>query len=108
MSWYAIRTIYHFGIKPNDINIFEERVVVFEGASWDEVMAKASAEADSYTSETGFPHHPDQSGYEQDGDALIDGYEVWSALFESSLSLSEFCAARYKAFEYVPPLGNPG
>ncbi|MCC6561756.1 MAG: hypothetical protein IT478_10390 [Xanthomonadales bacterium] len=74
MSWYAIRTVYHFATKPNDVNVFEERIVVFEGSNWDEAMAKATVEADAYSAETGFARHPDQSGYEQDGDALIDGY----------------------------------
>ena len=73
-SWYAIRTVYHFGTKPNDVNVFEERIVVFEGGNWDEAMTKAAVEAHTYSTETGFARHPDQSGYEQDGDALIDGY----------------------------------
>jgi len=59
MSWYAIRTVYHFATKPNDVNVFEERIVVFEGSNWDEAMAKAAAEADSYSSETGFAQHSD-------------------------------------------------
>ena len=40
--------------------------------------------------------------YEQDGDALIDGYEVWSELFESAESLEEFHQSRYGKYEYHP------
>ena len=40
--------------------------------------------------------------YIQDGDALIDGYEVWSELYESRQSLADFYEARYTACDYTP------
>jgi hypothetical protein len=103
MPWYAIRTVYLFGQKPDGVtNVFEERVVAFEAASWDEANAKGDAESTAYAEVNGFEAHPEQSGYEQDGAALVDGYEVWSELFEAPLGLDEFYARRYEAYAFEP------
>ena len=101
MPWYAIRSVYHFGVK-SDVNVFEERVVTFEAASWSEAHQKGALESVEYARQNDVTAHPEQSGYEQDGAALIDGYEVWSELFESSLSLEDFYARRYADYEYTP------
>jgi hypothetical protein len=102
MPWYAIRTVYLFGQKPDGTNVFEERVVAFEAASWDEANAKGDAESTAYADANGFEAHPEQSGYEQDGAALVDGYEVWSELFEARLGLEEFYQQRYAAYDFEP------
>lgn len=102
MAWYAIRTLYAVRTKGDGTHVFEERVVVFEAASWDFAIAKARVEADVYAEENKFEMHPEQAGYEQDGDALIDGYEVWSEWFESRLALRDFYARRYSDYEYHP------
>jgi hypothetical protein len=102
MPWYAIRTVYHFGTKNDGTNVFEERVVCFEAASWAEAHAKADTESDKYAKAHEMEAHPEQSGYEQDGEPLIDGYEIWSELFESRDTLEEFYAKRYAAYEYHP------
>jgi len=102
MNWYAVRTVYHFGTKPDGTNIFEERIVAFQAASFDEAHQKADAEAAKYEQDHGLTAHEDQLSYQQDGDELIDGYEIWSQLFEASLSLNEFYAERYTRFDYHP------
>lgn len=102
MAWYAIRTVYLFGQKPDGTNVFEERVVAFEAASWDEANAKGDAESTAYAEANGFESHPEQSGYEQDGSALIDGYEVWSELFEAKVDLESFYRQRYEAYAFEP------
>ncbi len=102
MSWYAIRTVYHWGTKTDGTAVFEERIVVFEAISWDEAHAKAHSEADAYAKALGFTVHPDQVGYQQDGDRLIDGHEVWSELFEADASLEDFYESRYSRFDYHP------
>jgi len=40
--------------------------------------------------------------YQQDGDALIDGYELYSQLFQSKESLQQFYQSRYGRYRYVP------
>jgi len=102
MAWFGIRTVYLFGVKANDINVFEERVICIEAADSDEAHEKAKLEAEKYALANGFERYPIQIAYEQDGTSLVDGYEVWSELFESKLSLSEFWVMRYESYEYKP------
>jgi hypothetical protein len=40
--------------------------------------------------------------YQQDGDALINGYELYSQLFQSKESLQQFYQSRYGQYRYVP------
>jgi len=103
MPWYAIRTVYHFGTKEDGTSVFEERVVCFEAASWDEAYVKADAESTEYARVNEVRAHPAKSGYEQDGEPLLDGYELWSELFESRDTLEGFFANRYTVYEYHPP-----
>lgn len=102
MPWYAVRTVYHFGIKSDGTNVFEERVVSFEATGWPEAYAKAENESEAYAKENSFVAHPEHSGYEEDGETLLDGYELWSELFEARQTLAEFYAERYTKYEYHP------
>lgn len=102
VSWYAIRTIYHFDAKADGTNVFEERVVCFEASDWPEAHAKARAESAAYCEAGGFVAHPVTVGYEQDGEKLIDGYEIWSQLFEAKISLQDFFTERYAKYEHHP------
>jgi hypothetical protein len=102
MAWFAVRSIYLFGQKADGTNVFEERVVCFQAESADAAHDKAKLESERYAADHGFEVFPEREGYEQDGDSLIDGYEVWSVLFESRDSLSDFYAARYTKYDYKP------
>jgi hypothetical protein len=102
MPWYAIRTVYLFGEKPDGTRVFEERVVAFAAASWDEARARGDAESTAYAAANGFEAHPEQAGYEQDGAALVDGCEVWSELFEARMDLHGFYRQRYTSFAFDP------
>jgi hypothetical protein len=101
--WVAIRTVYQFGQKEDGTNIFEERIVCFEAENWDAAHAKARKESAEYAAVSDFEVHPEQDGYEQDGEALIDGYELWSKLYESRESLVDFYARKYTQYDYHPP-----
>lgn len=64
---------------------------------------EAAGEAATYARENSLIEIHDESvAYVQDGDALIDGYELWSMLYESDLSLDDFYEQRYSRFTYVP------
>jgi hypothetical protein len=102
MPWFAIRSVYHFGTKSDGTNIFEERVVCLEARDADEAHEKAAQESIRYAEENGYEVHPERDGYTQDGEPLIDGYEVWSILFQCRRSLAEFYAARYSNYDYHP------
>ena len=104
-NWYAVRSIFQFGVKEDGRNIFEERIVVFRAGDADEAFAKAEAEAEEYARQDSGDMEicPDMELYVQDGDPLIDGYEVWSQLFQTSESFDEFFQNRYARYRYEPP-----
>ena len=102
MAWFAVRSVYLFGQKTDGTNVFEERVVCFQAESADAAYAKAKQESERYAQDNGCEVFPERVGYEQDGDPLIDGYEVWSELFESRETLADFYAARYTKYDYRP------
>ena len=102
MNWYAIRSIYRMGKKRNGKNIFEERIVVFCGKDWDEALEKAAEESKSYSECIQAKAFQMKAGYLQNGEALIDGYEVWSEFNETELDLRSFYATKYSQFKYKP------
>lgn len=108
MNWYAVRTIFQFGKKRDGTNVFEERIVVFEAENPGDAFKKAELEANRYArtdNKEGFKIHPDMELYEQDGEPLIDGYEVWSQLFETRDDMNDFFAERYTKYAYHPDEG---
>lgn len=100
--WYGIRAIYLFGKKKDGTNIFEERVVVFSAKTVEKAFVKAEKEADEYAKSHKIKRHPLLEAYWQDGDPLIDGYEVWSELYESRETLNSFVKNRYLRYRYHP------
>ena len=98
--WYAARSVYLFGTKSDGKNIFEERIVCIEANSFSCAHGKAEIESDVYSKENGFIAHPEQYIYQQDGEKLLDGYELWSELFESNLELKAFYEKRYTRYLY--------
>ena len=101
-QWWGIRSVFLFGRKKDGTNVFEERVVVFSATTLERAFAKAKTEAENYAKVLKMKRHPYMMAYEQDGDALIDGYEVWSVLYESRESLRSFFKAKYAKYEYHP------
>lgn len=102
MNWYAVRSLYLCRAKADGTNIFEERMVVFEAVSADEAHEKAAEESAQYARDNSFEAHPLRESYEQNGDPLIDGYEVWSVVLEARASLDDFYAIRYARYDYHP------
>lgn len=88
--------------------MFEERICIFSGKTDSDAFKKARKEAREYARILHFMHHPVQEAYLQDGDPLIDGYEVWSQLFEFRGDLDAFVRERYERFTYhVDPSVKP-
>ncbi|WP_454255538.1 hypothetical protein [Pseudomonas sp. Marseille-Q8238] len=102
MGWYAVRSVYLFGTKKNGRNIFEERTVCFEAADFTEANFKAAAESQKYAESNNFEVHQEQLAYKQDGETLIDEYEIWSELYESDKNLNDFYLERYEKYIYDP------
>ncbi len=104
-QWFAVRTIYKFGKKKNGRNIYEERIVTFSGINLDEIWHKAEIEANEYSLHlryNGKLKYITTMAYLQDGDKLIDGYEVWSCQYESNYPIRKFIKQKYDVFEYNP------
>jgi hypothetical protein len=101
-QWYGIRSLFLFGRKKDGTNVFEERVVVFSGRSIERAFAKAEQEATRYAKTLKMKRYPCMEAYRQDGNALIDGYEVWSTLYESRETLTSFFKTKYKRCAYHP------
>jgi len=100
MEWYAVRSVYHFGTKNDGKNIFEERIVCFKASNFEQANEKGAKESKQYSDDNRFDVYPEQLTYKQDGDTLIDGYEVWSELYESYYSLEQFYMERYTNYVY--------
>ena len=102
MPWFAVRSVFKFGEKSNGKSIYEERIVCFNSGDVDEALAKAESESEAYAKTLGFYVVGDLMAYEQDGEALIDGYELFSQLFESEAAPEEFYRDRYADYRYIP------
>jgi hypothetical protein len=103
MPWFAVRTVFDWGPKANGRNVFEERIVAFEADDAAGAFAKAEAESRDYADGQDFARHPEFEAYQLDDEALIDGHEVYSQLFEARLTLAEFYEQRYEHYRYTPP-----
>src|SRR5262245_58935098 len=105
MEWFAVRSVFRFGEKSDGTTIYEERIVGFSGANVRDALAKAEAESEQYAKDGGFKLVGDLMAYQQDGEPLIDGYELFSQLFESDQAPEDFFQIRYTRYLYVPEEG---
>jgi hypothetical protein len=64
--------------------------------------SQAKVESERYAADNDFEAFPERIAYEQDGEPLLEGYEVWSEFLESGESLAQFYEARYSKYWYDP------
>ena len=102
LNWYGARSVYHFGVNSEGLNIFEERVVCIQAETFEDAHEKAVKEAEDYAESNDFEMHPEQVCYKQDGEILINEYEVWCELFQSNQTLDMFYKERYLKYLYEP------
>ena len=104
--WFGVRSLCLFGKKKDGVNVYEERILVFSGcdAEGKEALEKAGDEVEQYATEIckTSVFHPRLDAYLQDGDPLIEGYEVWSQLYESVLDIDAFWEARHGEYTFRP------
>jgi hypothetical protein len=89
MEWYSVRSIFRADVvedgRPR--RVFEERVVVFQAASFEEALAKGEAEARGYCEGSQqaclLDHVVAFSLQEKE---LCEGTEVWSCLRDLDLT----------------------
>lgn len=109
-SWFAVRTVYLFGTKPDGRNLYEERIVAFAAGDLEQARGKAAREAEAYAAKLQVQGYSQQVVYEQEGRPLLDGYELWSEIYESELDLDTFYHERYERFlghQEAPPAATP-
>jgi len=102
MPWYSIRSVYHFGVKSDGKNVFEERAVCFFAETDKDAHALAKIESEQYAEAHEFSVHDEQVSYRLDSAHLPQGHEVWSELYETNESLSVFYENRYGKYRYFP------
>ena len=63
IMWFGVRSVFFWGTRADGMNIFEERICVFSGESFDDAFAKSEKEADSYAEFHGFICHSMQEAF---------------------------------------------
>ncbi len=102
-SWYSVRSAFRVDLTHNGKarRAFEERVVLFRAASFDEALAKGEAETKRYAAflQTGtlLDHIV---AYHIHDDELVEGDEVWSCMRGLETTDEEFMRRIYEG-EFV-------
>ena len=97
-SWYSVRSAFRVDLTHNGKarRAFEERVVLFRAANFDEALAKGEAEAKRYAAflQTGalLDHIV---AYHIHDDELVEGDEVWSCMRDLDATDDDFVRRIY-------------
>ena len=102
-NWYSVRSIYRADMiedgKPR--RAFEERVVLFRAASFEEALAKGEAEARRYAADWPNPKVFDHIvAFDIHDGELCEGDEVWSCIRNSEETDDEFKHRVYRGEQY--------
>ena len=93
VGWYSAKTVYRHRLVQDGVTktVFEERVVLFRAANFEEAITKAEAEANDYCSTVeiavylGFV-----SVYYLPEETVEEGTEIYSLMRDSDLSDTEY------------------
>lgn len=93
IGWYSAKTVYRHQLAQDEKTktVFEERVVLFHAANFEDAIAKAETEANRYCSAVenvvylGFVNV-----YYLPEDTVEDGTEIYSLMRDSDLSDAEY------------------
>lgn len=102
-TWFGVRCI--FGDSDTELGaarFYEERVTVWQAASADVAVARATAEAQRYATFVGATYLGLAQAYEL-ADELADGAEVFSALRSSTLDAGSYLGTFYAAGQPTEP-----
>jgi hypothetical protein len=94
-GWYSAKTVYRHRLVQDGVTktVFEERVVLFHAANFEDATAKAETEASKYCSAVenvvylGFV-----SVYYLPEDTVREGTEIYSLMRDSDLSDADYLA----------------
>jgi hypothetical protein len=102
-SWYSVRSVFGSELteEGRPRRAFEERVVLFRAASFEEALAKGEVEAKRYAADstrcTMLDHLVAFHIHDED---LRDGDEVWSCIRDADVSDGDFLRRIYEG-EYA-------
>jgi len=98
-SWYGIRSIFRSDRTEDGkpCRTFEERVVLFRAATFEEALAKGEAEAKRYAADWPHPRILDHIiAFHIHDDELREGDEVWSCIRRLDMPDEEFLRRFYE------------
>jgi Domain of unknown function (DUF4288) len=88
--WFSARTVFEHD-KPGD-GLFEERIVLFRAADFEEALERADAEALEYAKSARCSFTGYVTLYELADEELGDGVEVFSLMRDSDLAADDYIA----------------
>lgn len=94
-GWYSAKTVYRHRLVQNGVakTLFEERVVLFRAANFEDAIAKTETEANRYCSAVENVVYLDfVSVYYLPEETVGDGTEIYSLMRDSDLSDKEYLA----------------
>lgn len=102
-SWYGVRSIIRSDrtVDGKPCRTFEERIVLFRAATFEEALAKGETEAKQYTADW-----PNQKALDHlvafhiHNDELREGVEVWSCIRGLDMTDEEFVRKFYEGEYY--------
>lgn len=98
-SWYGVHTTFRSERMEDGKlrRVFEERILLFRAASFEEALAKGDAEAKRYASESqGCTPLDHIVAFHIHDEELREGDEVWSCMREADVSDQEFLRRIYE------------
>ena len=96
-DWFAVRCIFEVYPKDRETGesgTYEERVTVWQARSFDEAIADAEADADSYAETVGSRFLGLSQAYQLD-EPVGHGAEVFSLMRDSALSAADYLRAYF-------------
>lgn len=95
MEWFSARTLYlHKNRKEDDVNLYEERIVLIKATDFDDAISKAEVEGEKYAAHEseieylGFVHV-----YKLDDERVKDKTELYSLMRGSKLNSDDYITA---------------
>jgi hypothetical protein len=94
LLWFGARTVYQVGesyANDSDMkNLYEERVVLIRGNSFEDAISNAEKEAEAYATEVGMTYLNFVKVFKLGEKNIEDGIEVYSLMRASKLEANEY------------------
>lgn len=94
-AWYSVRCVFQHESRPDMTlkNLFEERITIWKASSFDEAVAMAERESQSYAKDTDCRYVVLAQAFELFSGSIRSGAEVFSLMRESNYSAKKYLDA---------------